>query len=211
MEKIKFEIKNKIGYIKLSAPPKNEMDVAFFKDLSIIIDKVEQNKELIGLIISSTGRHFSSGANIDELLSFFNKSTDIFPKELKGNNTILLKISKLEKPVVACIKGICYGSATELALSAHFRISEPSSRFSLPESSFGLIPGLGGMYHSQKTMGKAQALQFILAEQSLTADKALNMGLIDFLVEKNKAIARAEELILKINEDYRKELKPLYL
>jgi enoyl-CoA hydratase/carnithine racemase len=211
MEKIKFKIEDNVGYISLSKPPKNEMNNSFFKELSAVLETIEADSSLIAVIISSEGRHFSSGADVSELLSYFPNTIVEFPKELERNNLAFQKISSLNIPVLTCLKGICYSSALELALASHFRIAESSTRMSLPETSFGITPGLGGIYNSSKLMGKSKALQFILSEQSFSGKEALNEGLVDILAEKNKSEQVALDLIKKIGSNYKRELRSLYL
>lgn len=209
--KLNFSIKESIGYLILSTPPKNEMDHGFFDEFNEIICQLKVKSEIIGLIISSKGRHFSSGANVDQLLSLFNDHTQGLPEKLQRNKKAFEQLNDLPFPVVSCIKGICYGSGLELALSSHFRIAASNALVQLPEAGFGIIPGLGGLYNAQKCIGTAKTIELSLSGNSMTADDALSNGLIDIIADKKHLISKAEELINSIGENYRKELKQIYL
>lgn len=204
-------IKNNIGYLTLQNPPKNEMDSKFFMEFKTIINQVTKNKSIKGLILNAKGRHFSSGANVNQLLAFFNNENNKIPKTLKDNNVAFQKLTNLNIPVIACVKGICFGSALELALCAHFRIASPNTLMAFPETGFGIIPGLGGIYNSTKYMSKAESLQFILSGNTISAIDANKQGLIDILADKHELDTRAMEIIGKISGNFKKEFKQKYL
>ncbi len=208
---IKWQIKNNVGYITLSAPPKNEMNTVFFKEFSHLINEIKTSNSLLGIIINAEGRHFSSGANIAELLAQFKQSTDRIPQPLKENSIAFQELSNLPMPVIACIKGVCFGSGFELALCANFRIATPNALLSLPETGFNIIPGLAGIYNTQQYMGTAETMQFVLSGDTISAKDAQKKGLIDIFAEKNELETRALEIINLIGENYKKELKISYL
>lgn len=208
---INWEIDDKIAYLTLASAPKNNMDSMFFEEFHTIISKIERNQNLTGIIIQSKGRHFSSGANVEELISVFNPPGKTIPLSITRNSEAFKILNKLKFPVVACIKGICYGSGLELALAAHFRVASTNSRLCLPETGFGIMPGLGGIYNSRKCMGTARALEFVLSGNSLSSDEAFNYGLVDLIKGKDELVDIAKKLVYLSSDNYRKELKPVYL
>ena len=208
---VNWEIEDKIVYLTLVSAPKNKMDSMFFEEFNAIISKIEGNQSLRGIIIQAKGRHFSSGANVEELVSIFNSSNKTIPPPITKNSEAFKTLNNLEFPVVACIKGICYGSGLELALSANFRVAATNSVLCLPETGFGIMPGLGGIYNSRKCMGTARALEFVLTGNSLSSEEALKYGLVDMVEGKDKLADIAKELIYLSSDNYRKELKPIYL
>ena len=208
---INYTVKNNLGYIRLADPPKNEMNTLFFQEFHRLIQNIKQNHDLLGIIIQSDGRHFSSGADIEELLSLFHKTEDLLPEPIAQNGIAFRELAELPIPVVACLKGICYGSALELALSAHFRIASANTLLSFPEAGFGFIPGLAGIYRLEQIVGKAQAMKFTLSGESISVAEAKKLGLIDIFAEKHELENQAEELIRKIGNNYKKELKTNYL
>jgi len=210
-EAIHWEIKENVGYLTLASPPKNEMDTGFFEAFHAIMTTVEDSRELEGLIIRSEGRHFSSGANVDQLFKAHQASPRTIPPAFAKNSKAFRTLNNLAVPVIACISGICYGSGLELALCANFRIASPESMLCLPETGFGVMPGLGGIYNSFKCMGTARALEFVLTGASWNAAEALEYGLVDLIRGKNELTEAAKELVSLAAPRYRKELKPLYM
>lgn len=210
INRIVLRKENGIAFLELSSPPKNEMNGEFFIHFNEIILQIALQTSLKGLIIKAEGRHFSSGANVEELVGLFSDSKDV-PAEISENKQAFDGLQNFPFPVIACIKGICYGSGLELALSAHIRMGTANSLLCLPETSFGIIPGLSGIYNSCKCMGKAKSLAFVLGENTISGVDAVNDGLIDILADKHSLEAKAIKLIEQIYSGYKKELKVKYL
>jgi enoyl-CoA hydratase/carnithine racemase len=202
---LKYEVINNVANVVLNNPPKNEMDFDFFEELTSIINNIKNDKELIGVVFSSTGRHFSSGTNVNNLLTLFkdydNKER---PKEIESNVKVFKDINNLRIPSIACIKGICYGSALELALSCQIRIASANARLSLPETEFDIIPGLFGIYKCREIIGFPKSLDFILSNESYTAQEAIEIGMIDHIVKKEDHLTEAVKIINAIRENYNK-------
>ena len=122
-------------------------------------------KGLKAIIISSRGRHFSSGANLEELLEMVaadGERTDKIKKDglrttSERNYRSFLFFEQTEIPVIAAIRGVCIGSAFELALFAHFRFCGEDAVFGLPETTYNLIPGLGGIRKIVSLCGQAKS------------------------------------------------------
>lgn len=199
MQSLKFYDKNNIGYLILNRPPKNEMDEIFFSELSDFLKNKLSSFSIEGLIITGVGRHFSSGADIQELAEFSQK------KELsyfENNINYLESISLCPFPVVAAINGLCFGSAFELALACHYRIASQRALLAFPEITFGLMPGCGGTYFLPKLIGKSKAIDLILSGRSILADEALGLGVIDLIADKKIILDRALQLINKLRSVY---------
>ncbi len=208
---ITFKKEHAIGHLVLANPPKNEMTKAFFDQLADIVKSIRNEKMLKGLIIESEGRHFSSGVNVIELLKEFQSAKKQEPKQITKNLKTFLTLSNLPIPVVACITGVCMGSAFELALCAHFRLAAPNALISLPETGFGITPGLAGIYNTTKLIGTAKAMEFILTGNSLNASEALNYKLIDKIIDKKELKRTAQNFIENNYQNYKKELKLRYI
>ena len=198
---LKYYIEENIARIRLARPPKNEMNIPFFEDFFRVVEEIRQNKNLQGVIIAAEGRHFSSGADIGELLSLFARSESLVPQLIEKNSLAFARLYQLKIPVVSCLKGICYGAGLELALSTHFRVATPKTRLSFPETGFGIMPGLGGLSRMLELLGKGKTLYYVLSGDSIVGEEAMNLGLIDRLVDKDKLEENALEIIKEVAGD----------
>jgi enoyl-CoA hydratase/carnithine racemase len=216
---IKLEEDEGICVLELNTPPSNTMSLQFFRDLSDAIELVSLRSETEALIITGHGRHFSSGADLGSLLAAVRSSSkqnssgalEEIPGFLAENYRSLLKLENLNILVIAAIRGVCLGSALELALFSHFRISGEDAVFGLPEASYNLVPGLGGIYKLSSLAGDAKALDLVLRGNTFRAEDALSYGIIDRLVPRKSLMPMAIEFAKNTKVDYRPEKRPLYI
>jgi enoyl-CoA hydratase/carnithine racemase len=202
---IHFEIVDQIGHIILNDPPENRMTTHFFLKLREVVEKIESMGSITGLIICSKGRHFSSGADLQELTEVIKLvhaseqfSTGRQLSILDKNRETFEKLATLKIPVVAALQGVCIGSALELALCADVRICEHRATLGLPEVEFGVMPGCGGTVRLTKLTGTGVALDLILTGQLISAEDALVAGIADMIVPRKQSTVIARQLFGKV-------------
>lgn len=187
-----------ILHLELCSPPANKTDRLFFVELSRIIEEIRRYPKAKGLIVSGRGRHFSSGADIEELTDRLGLDYAAAIQEATDRSLgSFQQLARLPFPVVAAIQGCCLGSGMELALSCHYRICTKNALFSLPETGFGLMPGCGGTIRLPRLAGIGNAIALILSGQSFLADKALQLGIVDLITNKKDLLDTARSLIDK--------------
>jgi len=214
---IGWDVVDRVGTLLLNRPPSNEMTVAFFDEINSLVAGLREDRDLQGIVIRGAGRHFSSGAALDELLGKISQSP--CPDEgpageshfLIRNYRSMLFFEEAQVPVVAAIRGVCLGSAFELALLCHFRLCCEDAVFGLPETTFNLLPGLGGIRRILELSGRANAIELVLRGKTFRASEALDLGLVDGIVPKKELTQRALELVHSVSKNYRSEKRTLYL
>jgi enoyl-CoA hydratase/carnithine racemase len=208
--KIQWEVKENIGFVTLADEPENSMDTQFFHELHELTSEVIPVAKIKAVIISGKGRHFSSGADLEDLQRTIRNEPDE-PNFLMSNYHSFRFFDELEIPVIMAIKGICLGAGLELALHGHFRLCAEGALLGLPESTFNLIPGAGGIEKMVELAGKAKAMELILRGNSFTAKEALEMGIVDAVFSKKILEQKAIELAKRASVNYRKYNKKDYL
>jgi enoyl-CoA hydratase len=187
-----------IAHLVLNAPPGNEMDRAFFAELARLRTEVFPRLRVRGMVVHGAGRHFSSGARVEELESMLRESdADSGAALLAENAADLHALESMPFPVVAAIGGCCFGVGMELALACHYRVAATRATFALPEAGFGLMPGCGGTVRLTRLVGRGKAIEMILGAQTMLADEALSVGLVDAVVDRKKLLESAERLVNK--------------
>ena len=209
-KKIAWEIQDGIGYLSFVDPPENRMETLFFQELQLLTTSIIPKSKISAIIISGSGRHFSSGANLDDLLLEIEKEKSE-SGILFSNSQSLQFFSDLNIPVIAAIKGVCLGSALELALHCHFRLCATDAILGLPESGFNLIPGLGGIPKLNKLSGTAKTIELALKGNTFTASDALDWNIVDAVYPKKELVNQAVFLAKKAATNYRKYKKADYL
>ena len=200
---LQFSVSGNIGTLMLCMPPANRMNRLFFSELEHIICHTLPKSGIKALIINSSGHHFSSGADLDEMMEDIRNDKSFileneYPGFLTENTQTFLAFSKLKIPVIAALKGICIGSAFELALFCHVRICTENTLMALPESGFNLIPGCGGISKLTEIVGKAKAIELVLTGKNISATEAKELKLIYKIVQKNELIHEAEAIAMKL-------------
>jgi enoyl-CoA hydratase len=160
------------------------------REVDQVINEVENNSKIRVLIFQGSGKAFIAGADITEFKGRSVVETKKFSLFLQN---IFNRIETLSMPMIASINGYCLGGGLELAMACDFRIASTKAKFGQPEIKLGLIPGAGGTQRLPRLIGKTLAKEIILLGESIGAEKALSIGLVNKVVEP-------EELNNTVNE-----------
>lgn len=220
--KVFFEERDEVGYVVLNDPPANRMTEVFWEEIYRLVTEHIAGSKVKGIIIYGNGRHYSSGVEVDRLKSEIARQVKVeelgqfitVPQGYRKDRLAFGFFGTLEIPVISAINGLCIGSGLELALWSHIRICGHGSTLGLPESTFGMIPGLGGTLRSLELCGLGRALEMVLSGQTYTAEEALHLGLVDGVTGKKETLAYCEGLlqfILRNECRYQKKNIPQYL
>lgn len=194
---VRLRIDNDIAFCELCSPPGNVMNNTFFECFHALADSFS-SRWFKGMVVCSSGRHFSSGADIDEIKSIaLGQPKERMSELLLKNHRAFDSLAQLAVPVVAAISGCCLGAGMELALACHYRVSAHNAVFSLPEATFGLMPGCGGTVRLPALIGTGKAVELTLSGRTIGADEAVECGLVDLVVEKKALLKTAIQLIHK--------------
>jgi 3-hydroxyacyl-CoA dehydrogenase len=147
---------------------------------------------IAAILLRCDGATFIAGADITE----FGK-----PPQGPDFNAVLNAIEMATKPVIAAIHGTALGGGLETTLVCHYRIAVPSAKLGVPEVKLGLLPGAGGTQRLPRLVGIEQAAVMCSLGEPISAQKALDTGLVDKLAGEASlaadAVAFARECIAK--------------
>jgi len=175
---IKIERNERVVNLKLNIPPVNVIDTAACNELADKLKEAAADKSIAGVILSGEGKCFSAGASVEE-----------HEKKLVGNMIFSFTeacriLYEMPVPSVALIHGFCFGGALELALYADFIIADPNAKFGIPEISLAFFPPLA-CSALPGIVGRQNAAHLIFTGESITAERALAMGLVQKIVEQS--------------------------
>lgn len=175
-------------------------------DLISISDEVASYDAIKGLVISSGKQSgFCAGADLGEMneQAGGKPESEMSEQEVKqaqfdrasSLNKNLRKLETCGKPVAVALNGLALGGGLEVALACHYRVAandNPRLQFGLPEAKIGLLPGAGGTQRLPRLIGVKAALPLILQGTSFTAEKAMEMGVVQELAASADTVARAK-------------------
>ncbi|HNW89072.1 MAG TPA: enoyl-CoA hydratase/isomerase family protein [Bacteroidales bacterium] len=208
---IHWRIEDNIGFIELNSPPANSMNKLFFCEIHELTDKIMNDDHVKAIIISGAGRHFSSGADINDLLSFDSMEPRQARNFYMANSHTFQRVHTAKIPVIAAIKGVCIGSAMELAMACHFRIAAKNIMMGFPEAGFNLMTGCGGSVYLSEYTEKKTMMELMLKGNNLNVSEAEQLGLIDMVVKKDEVIVKAVNFARQICNNYNPGLRKYYV
>jgi enoyl-CoA hydratase len=173
-----------IGVLSIHNPPGNLIEDPEFIDIKWL-EECLADQSLKGILIKGTGRHFSSGADMNRLKKLA-QDEFVLVKKMAGGKDLIRFIGQIDVPVVASVSGVCFGAGLELALACHIRICSDNALFAFPETNYSIMPGLGGTVMLSKLIGPGKAAEIILSGDTISARKALELKLADYLVPANE-------------------------
>ena len=144
-----------------------------------------------GIVITGTEKAFAAGAEISELASLTPLAAHEF--SLFGQQ-VMTQIERSPKPVIAAVRGYCFGGALDLALACHLRIAAEDASFAHPGAPLGILTGWGGTQRLPRTLlpgARSRAFELFSTGRTVTAPEACAMGLISQIVPAAELISRA--------------------
>jgi len=176
MQPVLFEIKNNIGFITLNRPDKLN---SFNREMSLLLqDTLDEckGKEVRCVYITGAGKGFSAGQDLAEVANPRGPGLDVILSE--HYNPIVIRIRKLEKPVVAAINGIAAGAGANIALCCDIVVAAHSASFLQAFSKIGLIPDSGGTHTLPRLIGWQKASALMMLGEKISAADAERFGMI---------------------------------
>jgi enoyl-CoA hydratase/carnithine racemase len=194
-----WEKHGSIGILTIHNPPDNSIGEPVFMNKNIP-ETLKADKEIKGIIIRGAGRHFSSGADINKL-KHLAKNPAALSAQMSAGKQLASLLESIDIPVVASISGVCFGAGLEIALACHIRICSDNSLFAFPETNYGIMPGLGGTVMLSKLIGQGKSAEIILSGNIISAQKALNLGMADYVTSSKELHQFSVKFLQKLTAD----------
>ncbi len=186
---VSFSKQGAIGLITINNPPVNALNQSVRAGLKACVEQGLGDDSVKAMVLICEGRTFIAGADITEFAKGMGEP---------GLVPVIGSMETASKPIVAAIHGTALGGGLEVALGCHYRVALASAKVGLPEVHLGLLPGAGGTQRLPRLVGAQAALELIVGGGHVPAAKALELGIIDEIVEGDleaAGIAYAEKLL----------------
>jgi enoyl-CoA hydratase/carnithine racemase len=221
MQTISYEQVGAVGWLRLNRPDRlNAMTVEMWDELAKLGESLGDDASLRCLVVIGEGRAFSSGIDVEQLLS--GGGSNLFSEAGKGSppladsptaglgmeDKLVNRIGELQDaytwladapyPTIAAMRGYALGGGLQLALACDLRIAARGTKMALPEHKYGILPDLGGTYWLPRIVGPARAKELIFTAGTIDAEEAHRVGLVNRLVDDADLEGAVTELAEKI-------------
>ncbi len=174
--------------VVLARPPLNIVRMPQREQLRLVFEELDRDADVRIVVLRAEGEHFSSGG---EIPGFLERSPE-HVSELARN---VAAPERCRKPVVAAVRGYCFGVAFELSLACDFRLVSETAVVGLPEQRIGMIPGSGGSIRLLHMIGVARTKDMVMRSRRLTGSEALDWGIATACVADGALEAATDSLV----------------
>jgi len=187
-ELVRSQVNDGVATLTIQRPDAmNALNEAVVAQLREKLDAAAADPAVCGIVIAGSGKAFVAGADI----RFFVKNIESGDIQriwdfTKAGQDLLAAMDACPKPVVGRLHGLALGGGVELALACDYLVATPSVTMAFPETGIGIYPGLGGTQRTSRRIGTGLARWLVFTGQTVGAEEALSIGLIDEVVPHDK-------------------------
>lgn len=194
------ERKDHCIYLTLNRPAVlNALNQSLLVALKQELEKIKENAEIHAVIITGSGdKAFSAGADIE----YLNQASPLQIRKLAQLAvSVTHLLENLNKISIALINGFALGGGLEIAESCMLRIAVKSAKLGHPEVRIGAVAGWGGTTRLPRLIGQSRAAELLLTGKMVNADEAMQIGLVNRVVEPENLLVEGENFLHEILEN----------
>lgn len=200
---ILVEKRGRVTILTIDRPQaKNALDIATSRELAQRFIEFRDDAEAwVAILTGAGGDAFCAGGDLKKMAEYYASLT---PPERRMRGEVepgiggITRNLPIWKPIISAINGYCLAGGLELALACDLRVAEEHAQFGLTEVKWGIIPGAGGTQRLPRLIGMDKALDLMMTARKMSAEEALQCGLISRLVDRGQALSTAIELAEQI-------------
>jgi len=178
--------------LRLNAPPVNAITYELLDALCAAVRRAASDAAVRSIVLTGDERHFSAGADVNLFRAITTAKEAV--RMARQYQDALREVEDCPKPILAAVAGRMSGCAIELAAACHGRLCATGTSFQMPEINLGILPGAGATGRLPRLVGPEAALRMLFTAETLSADEALRLGLVDEVCDGRALLSRAEQL-----------------
>jgi enoyl-CoA hydratase/carnithine racemase len=193
-ETLELTIDAPAAIIRLNRPAKrNAITLKMMEELEAAFNELQDDAGVRGIIVTGAEGCFSAGMDLNALKDVISPSQFMsYMERWRRLNEVL---ENHPKPVIAAIEGYCLTGGFELALACDIRVGARGSQYGITSSKIGTVPGAGGTQRLPRIVGISNALDILFSGDPVNAERAHQIGILNYLTEQGEALAKARELV----------------
>ena len=198
---LSYERHGSVALLTLNRPDKlNALNYALVDQLLFLLDAIEEDSSIGAIILTGSGdRAFSAGADIPEFSQSIARGADVAVRDFVARGQRLTaRLEAYKKPIIAAVNGLAYGGGCEITEAVPLAIASDQATFAKPEINLGMPPTFGGTQRLPRLAGRKRAMEHLLTGDSFSAQRALDLGLVNQVVPHEDLLSAARTLAGKI-------------
>jgi enoyl-CoA hydratase/carnithine racemase len=189
-ETLLLDREESFAVVTLNRPPANAISETLMRELNAVLSALQTDDAVRAVVITGSGdRIFCGGADLGS--AFSGGDVEGF---IRFGNSVMRKMERFPKPIIAAINGHAMGGGCEIAMACHLRLLKETARMGQTESNLGIIPGYGGTQRLPRLIGRTKALEFLLLGTQVPAAECLSLGLVNRLCQEGETLNEAKAL-----------------
>jgi len=183
-----------VGIVQLNRPKVlNALNSELMTELVDALEELDRSQDIRVIILTGGPNVFAAGADLREMV-------EATPVELILGRRFELwdRIRRVAKPIIAAVTGFCLGGGNELAMNCDIILASETATFGQPEVNVGIMPGAGGTQRLTRAVGKYKAMEMILTGNSISAEEAYRLGLVNRVVPRERVMEEARKVAKEI-------------
>jgi enoyl-CoA hydratase/carnithine racemase len=180
-----------VGWLEYRRSPRNAFNWEMLSEVPVALDELLGASEARVIVVASAiDGYFSSGADLTE---FQRMTREEIREWVEVCHALVRKMRAARKPLLAAIHGTAVGGGLEIALHCDVRFAARDARLGQPEVNIGFIPPVGGTQALARLLGRPRALRLLYEGGLISAEEALEIGLVDVVVPAGDLRTRVDE------------------
>jgi cyclohexa-1,5-dienecarbonyl-CoA hydratase len=190
---VQTEFKDGVATLTLNRTPLNVLNIEMMEEVNTFFEGLMKEKTLKLLVIQAMGKAFSAGVDVGEHLG------DLVYKMIEVFHKMFRLMDALKVPSIAVVNGSALGGGCELALYCDMVIATERAKFGQPEIQVGVFPPIAALVFP-RMIGRKKAMELILSGETISAQEALNLGLVNKIVPEASLAQEANSFIEKFKK-----------
>jgi enoyl-CoA hydratase len=196
-ETLLIEKEGAVAVIRMNRPPVNSLSAKAYLEMYDLLCELEKDETVRAIVVTATGeKAFAAGLDIKDVMGKTVSEMLYFQQNV--SKKCLDKLSGIAKPTIAAVFGLALGGGAEVALCCDLRIASDGAVFGLPEVNLGIMAGSGGTQRLPRLVGVAKAKELLMTGDTITAEEAYRIGLVNRVVPKDKLMEESMALAQKL-------------
>ena len=189
-----YEAEDGVARITINRPPLNILNVETVLEITSALKTAKEDESVSIVLITGAGdRAFSAGAEVRDHMP------DRVDRFLDAFNEMFYTLMEIDKPTIAAVNGYALAGGCELAMACDIVVASENARFGVPEINVGVFPPVA-LVLLPKLVGRVKALELVLTGDTVNAEEAKRLGLVNRVVPADKLGEEVNKVIAKLRE-----------